>query len=527
MEHQTIVIGSGVAASALTRRLLERDPHHSLLILEAGPRVPLKERRPWWDYVIHGNAPYDHCHDLPLPAPGVTEAENVSTGQTPWVLRESRMMGYGGSTYHWGGWGLRFKEEDFELFARTGRGADWPIAYRDLEPFYCAAEQLLSVAGTDPHGWTPRTRDYPLPAFAHTAADGPMIAAFDKLGIQYAPMPMARYRKCMTTGTCKYCPIGARFVAAYLLDELEASGRHPNLELRVRCPVSELLLDRKDSVIGVRYLDTATGLTRTAYGQRFVICSGSYESPKLLLRSRNSFWSKGVGNDQGLVGRHLISHPFLFVRGMSASNPDRLQQELDFPTLMSRHYDTPAQQRDGKLFLFRDRTKPRVNLAGLMSAGKTRKQIEAIITGPMEWELQGLMEEFANPENLVELGSGLNRLGLPQTRVHFHRAEGFEQASAERLTWMKTVLTTMGLQVGDQEGKDFGVQIQRGDHAAATCRMADSPERGVVDRNLRVHGVKNLFVCSNAVFPSGAAVNPTLTVSALSLRLGDHLSTLR
>jgi len=525
VEHQTIVVGSGVAASALTRRLLERAPDHSVLILEAGPRVPLKDRRAWWDYVIFGRAPYEHCHDLPLPGPTVTESENESTGQTEWVLRESRMMGYGGSTYHWGGWGLRFKPEDFELFSRTGRGADWPIRYEDLEPFYCDAESLLSVSGTDPHGWTPRSKGYPLPPYEHTAADAPMIAAFEKLGIAYAPMPMARYRKCMTTGTCKYCPLGARFVAAYLLEELHDSGRHPNLEVRVRCPVSELLLDRKDRVRGVRYLDCVSGQTREAYGERVVICSGSYESPKLLLRSRNPFWEKGVGNNHGLVGRHIISHPFLYVRGTSASNPQRLQQELDFPTLMSRHYDGPEQQRDGKLFLFRDRTKPRVNLAGLMIGGKTREQIDAVVTGPMEWELQGLMEEFANPENRVELGNGLNRLGLPQTRVHFHRAEGFDTASGQRLEWMKLILREMGLTVGSQVDKDFGVATQRGDHAASTCRMARSPESGVVDENLRVHGVSNLFVCSNAVFPSGAAVNPTLTVTALSLRLGDHLST--
>ena len=57
MEHQTIVVGSGVAAAALTRRLLEGDPGHSVLILEAGPRVPSKERRLWWDMVVLGRAP--------------------------------------------------------------------------------------------------------------------------------------------------------------------------------------------------------------------------------------------------------------------------------------------------------------------------------------------------------------------------------------------------------------------------------------------------------------------------------------
>jgi len=42
--------------------------------------------------------------------------------------------------------------------------------------------------------------------------------------------------------------------------------------------------------------------------------------------------------------------------------------------------------------------------------------------------------------------------------------------------------------------------------------MSTAPEQGVVDQNLRIHGVDNVFVCSNAVIPNGSAVNPTLTL---------------
>ena len=519
MEWQTVIIGSGVAAAAVASKLLDRDPGHALLLLEAGPRVPSKDRRLWWDFVLSGRSAYEHCHDLPLPGNGSTETENESTGPTPWTFRESRMMGVGGSTFHWGGWALRFKDEDFKLLSRTGRGADWPISYDDLEPYYCQAEALLGVSGEDPHGWNRRSQDYPLPAFKQTAADGPMIQAFERLGIAYASMPVARFRKCMTTGTCKYCPLGARFVAAYLLDALVGSGRHPNLALQPRRVVAELVFDRKERVIGARVLSTSTGETRSIFAERFVICAGSYESAKLLLRSRSSYWPNGAGNDTGLVGRHIISHPFLYVQGRSRDNPQRLQQELDFPTLMSRQFDTPREQPGGKLFLFRDRSKPRIDLAGRMIAGRTRQQIDAELTGPTLWELQGFMEEFANPHNRIELGQGLNRLGLPQTRIHFARADGFEQTSTERLRVMQEVIRAMGLEVGES-----GVQPQRGDHAASTCRMGRSPQDGVVDEQLRVHGIGNLHVCSNAVFPSGAAVNPTLTVTALALRLGEHLA---
>jgi choline dehydrogenase-like flavoprotein len=204
---------------------------------------------------------------------------------------------------------------------------------------------------------------------------------------------------------------------------------------------------------------------------------------------------------------------------MSKSNPQRLQQELDFPTLMSRQFDTPHEQPGGKLFLYRERTKPRIELAKRMIEGRSRGEIEAELLGPALWELQGFMEEFANPNNRIELGHGLNRLGLPQTRIYFDRAEGFEQTSAERLRVMQEVIRAMGM-----EPIASGVQQQRGDHAASTCRMARSAADGVVDEHLRVHDTDNLYVCSNAVFPSGAAVNPTLTVTALSLRLGEHLA---
>jgi choline dehydrogenase-like flavoprotein len=64
------------------------------------------------------------------------------------------------------------------------------------------------------------------------------------------------------------------------------------------------------------------------------------------------------------------------------------------------------------------------------------------------------------------------------------------------------------------------VFIGSGVAASTVAKTAD----GVVDENLRVHGTENLYVCSNAVFPTGSAVNPTLALTAMSMRLGDHLN---
>jgi len=60
-------------------------------------------------------------------------------------------------------------------------------------------------------------------------------------------------------------------------------------------------------------------------------------------------------------------------------------------------------------------------------------------------------------------------------------------------------------------------------HNIGGTRMHEDPSRGVVDANCKVHGIDNLFVASSSVFPTGSHANPTLTIVALSVRLGDHL----
>ena len=54
--------------------------------------------------------------------------------------------------------------------------------------------------------------------------------------------------------------------------------------------------------------------------------------------------------------------------------------------------------------------------------------------------------------------------------------------------------------------------------------MGINDKSSVVDKNLKVHGSKNLFIAGSSVFPTGGHANPTLTIVELSLRLGNYLS---
>lgn len=506
-----IIVGSGVAGSLVATKLLENDPGLPILMLEAGPVIPMKDRRYWWDYVVTGAQPYDQCED--------SDADNSNVGPDFWQSVGSRTIMYGGSTAHWGGWSMRFKPEDFHLKTNTGMGGDWPYGYETLEPYYCKAEEYLSVCGQDTDPW--RSKPYPLPPYPWTQSDGEMIGAFRNLGITPGHMPLARYRKCMATGTCKYCPFGARFCGSYILDDLLAEPRYTHLKYRGQSPVTRLIPESKRRIHAVEYKDLTTGQTGKATADRIILCSGSYEVPKLLMVSGHRFWENGIGNDHDLVGRYPVSHPFIAVMGTKPRNEERWIQEFDFPTLMSRTYDTEKQQANGKMFMMKSAMFPNTDLAQLMIRGRSRSEIDTVVTGPRQVELSAFMEEMGEFNNRFSVGRGTTRFGLPRTRIDFTQRPEFKACANRNLDLMEAVLKEMGYAVDPK--KDRSIEVQDGHHTSSTCRMGTSPEEGVVDADLKVFGTDNLYVCSNAAHPTCAAVNPTLTLVAVTLKLTDHL----
>ena len=54
--------------------------------------------------------------------------------------------------------------------------------------------------------------------------------------------------------------------------------------------------------------------------------------------------------------------------------------------------------------------------------------------------------------------------------------------------------------------------------------MGDNPNESVVDKNLKVHDIENLYIAGSSNFVSGGYANPTYTVVQLSLRLGREIA---
>ena len=506
--NSILIVGSGVAGATVARQLLAADNEYQITMFEAGPDIASGHYRTWLDHLMADTNPYESFVEDP-------RTENEHFG-----LRGSRLFVKGGTTNHWGGETPRFKPEDFELKSRTGFGADWPITYDDLSTYYTQAEFLLGIEGDSDDDDPPRYgQKFPFPAAPFTLNNMPIINALDKLGMSYGHMPLARNAtKCVTTGTCDYCPVNARYTASFDVSELKKEyGRR--LDLRMKAPVLKILTDGKKRSLGVRYLNLQTGVRDSMEGDAVVVCSGTVESAKLLLASANSTWPDGIGNDSGHVGRHLIGHPLVSARGIRAGNTDKMHQELGFVTLASRHFDTPKQQKQGKFF-FTMGDRSTFFLEREILANKSRAKINAKMTSTMRFSIGGSIEQFESPENRVSLGSGTTRHGLHTTRIDFGVNDITRKAQQTHAQNLVKVL-----KAADCKEESISVTLMNPDgaHATSTCRMSRSDADGVVDENLRVHNTDNLYVCSNAVFPNVTAVNPTLTVATLAVRLAEHI----
>ena len=534
MKVDTLIIGSGVVATALTKRLLEHKPHMTILILEAGNRVKTQDFGIWENFQVTGNYPFPQIFDLPYPErdrPG----ENRLVGEgalspTAFTLNGGRALAYGGSTNVWGGWTFRRKPEDFFLKTLTGKGLDWPFDYDALEPYYCQAEDYLAVSGDSKDQNPRRSKPYPFHEFPYSYVDQPVAKSMEKLGISYAHLPIARrgvskvpstHAPCQVTGTCDYCPFGARYVACDYMDDFRKWNDYPNLEIRLGAVVMTIRMATKRRAAGVVYRETATGNMITVDADRVIVAAGTFESPKLLLRSTSREWRNGIGNDTDNVGRYLITHPYMIYAGTLPTNPDKMQWELNFPTMVSRYFDTPEEQAKGKFVLVNAPNIVAQSVAQMMINGYTNAKINRAITGATPISLHSMVEIFGQYENRVTNYNKTNHLGMPEAAIHFKQDQAALKRIQEIGKVVKKIFEGMG---GVYEAENPSVNSWRCDHAASTCRMSKDPKDGVVDGDLRIHGTDNLYLCSNAVYPNLGAINPTDTVTALAFRLGDHLN---
>jgi choline dehydrogenase-like flavoprotein len=143
------------------------------------------------------------------------------------------------------------------------------------------------------------------------------------------------------------------------------------------------------------------------------------------------------------------------------------------------------------------------------------------LNGISTWELNIFLntEMKPSPQNHVTLDAeAKDYFGNPRANLHVSESEDDVRTVARGKQIIREIFAELGIEKFEELPRTIW-----GHHHMGTCRMGDNPRTSVVDANLRVHGTRNLFVAGSSVFVTSGTANPTLTLTALSLRLSDHL----
>src|SRR5256714_8672990 len=314
--YDVCVVGSGAGGGMAAKILTEGGL--SVVMLEAGPEAnPKKDYNMLpWPYGlpdrgagVGGMAVHNFGEFLAPNGAWVIEGEPYTSAPgSDFQWFRSRIVG--GRTNHWGRIALRFAPVDFQSYTRDSLGADWPITYQDLAPYYDKVEEYIGVFGTKENVSTAPDGIF-LPPPKPRCHETMVKKACDKLGIICIPPRLAVLTRsvhgrlpCHYCGQCgRGCVTASNFSSSQvLIPPAMATGK---LTLVTGAMPREVLVGKDGKAEGVSYIDKATRTEKRVNARAVVLAASACESARLLLNSKSSVFPYGLANSSGTVGKYL------------------------------------------------------------------------------------------------------------------------------------------------------------------------------------------------------------------------------
>jgi len=548
--YDVLIVGSGASGGWVAKEVAERGL--SVLMLEAGPpRVPTRDfTEHVWPYQLKfrgfgdqqrllQNQPVqrlcyacdeyshqffvnDHEHPYTFPA------------DKPFMWIRGRQVG--GKTFCWARESYRYSDNEFKAASRDGYGEDWPISYKELEPYYDRVENFIGVSGSR-EGLAQFPDGQFLPPMALSCG---AVQAQEVIGRKFGWRVMPDRVAVLTVPhrgrpACHYCDECQRgcFTASYFNSPsvtLPAAARNGKLTLVSDAVVSHVLMNRYGQAEGVHYLDRGTHQHREAYGRVIVLAAAALESTRILLNSCSPLFPQGVGNQEGVLGHYLMDH--FTIEGAAGMMPN-LRSSKREPVgrpcgfIIPKYANLGTNRNSNFLRGYRfdgDGSQELYGHAFLLPefGDAWRQRVREDIPYYFGMEAQG--ECLPRKENYVTLDPHKkDAWGIPVLHIVSSYGENENAMAKAMRADISAVLEEMKLSEITPPGEQLSV-FGKNIHECGTARMGNAPKTSVVDRNCKVHGVRNLFVSDGAVFVTQGCYEPTLTIMAISARVGEHIA---
>lgn len=547
--YDALIVGSGASGSWVAKELTEQGMR--VLMLEAGPpRLPTRDFtehvRPYQvKFRGFGNrqallerqpiqrlcyACDEYSHQF-----FVDDRENPYTFPVDKPFMWIRGRQVGGKTFCWARESYRYSDYEFKAASRDGYGEDWPISYKDLEPYYDKVESFIGVSGSR-EGLEQMPDGKFLPPM-HLACGGLLAREVigKKFGWAVIPDRVANLTQVHHgRPACHYCDQCQRgcHTASYFNSPsvtLPAAARTGRLKLVSNAVVSHVLMNAAGKAEGVSYVERTTHAHREARAKIVVLAASALESTRILLNSRSSRFPEGLGNSSGQLGHYLMDHFTLegaggFLPQFKSSQREPRGTPCGF--LIPKYANTDGHSNknfvrgyrfdgDGSQELY-------AHAFGLAGFGSDwRRKVRAEI--PYYFGITAQGECVPRYENYVALDpQKKDAWGIPALHVVSSYGENEHAMSKAMRNDVMEILDAMKLENPQSPGEIsvFGKNI----HECGTARMGKDPKKSVVNSFGQLYDAKNVFVTDGAVFVTQGCYEPTLTIMAISARAGDYIA---
>ncbi|MBO9397916.1 GMC family oxidoreductase [Shimia sp. R9_2] len=498
-----IVIGTGMGGGTIGRRLAERGL--SVLFVERGPigvRAEEHDLNPdIWDRearLVRGYWP----EPLEATVNGLSTTFNAPLG-----------AGVGGSSVFYAAALERPAPHDLDHSAETPHPTGgWPVSYAEMAPYFDAAEAMYHVCGTDD----------PLGQPSQIPDGAPMSAADQALFDSMTSAGLHPYKGHLAL---KDSVRGADYLGRKCPHDYKMDGRSAGVEpalgtgkaaLIDLCEVTEIL-HQGDGVTALRLRKAGEEAELSARG--YVLSAGALHSPRVLMTSGD------LGNQSGMVGRNLMFHlneMFLLwpKRGAKSNGASKALAFRDLYHKSGERFGMVqamgVEARYGEILHYLNMAFERSPLRHLRAVKPLLRLPTALATklfGSAKLFV-GILEDLPKVENRVVFDpKDPHRLAISYTMAPelLARRTAFRKVLRQSLKGLRMMFVGAGPEL------NFG-------HPCGTLRFGDDPQTSVLDRNCAVHGVPNLWVVDASFMPTSMGVNPSLTIAANALRVGDVIA---
>ena len=554
--YDAIIVGSGAGGGMAANILSENGLR--VAVVEAGPFFDPKDpstmtqmKNPW-ESPRRGASTNRAFGDFDMSwGDWKVDGEPYTTVEgTDFKWWRARMLG--GRTNHWGRISLRFGPTDFKHRDVDGLGANWPISYDEVKPYYDRLDKMIGVFGTneglynDPDGFflpPPKPRLHELY----------YIKGAKKSGVPVIPSRLSILTKRINAerGVCFYCGQCNRSCNAYadfssgscLIFPAQKNGGQ--IELFTDCMVKNVTTDNEGLATGVSYINKKDRREYQLRGKVVVLGASACSTARILMNSKSKTHPNGLGNNSDHVGRYLHDSTGA---SMSAFVPALMDRKIyNEDGVGGMHVYSPWWGNNKKLDFPRGYHIEVWGGMGMPSYGfgyniegmnkyiggqvggygdKLRDDVKRFYGAFVG--MAGRGESIARFENRCELDPNVvDQFGIPVLRFDYKWSDyEYNQAKHMMDTFEEIIGNMGGVLLGDKPGKDsdYGL-LAPGEiiHEVGTTRMGDDPKTSVTNKWQQLHDAKNVYVVDAGVFSSQADKNCTWTIMALSMRASEHI----